>query len=136
MLLITAKPVVYLINLSETDYIRKKNKWLPKIKQWVDERGGGFASSMIPFSCELELKLCSMSPEDKESYLKEIGATSNLQKIVTTGYKTLQLIYYFTAGEDEVRAWTIRVNFIIISIILINFLKIKIKNKKFLLDWN
>ena len=36
--LLTAKPVTYLVNLSEKDYARKKNKWLPKIKAWVDER--------------------------------------------------------------------------------------------------
>ena len=37
LLLLTAKPVIYLVNLSERDYARKKNKWLPKIKQWIDE---------------------------------------------------------------------------------------------------
>jgi len=89
---------------------KKKNKWLPKIKQWVDERGGGFASSMIPLSCELELRLSQMNSQtEKEDYLKQLGVQSSLPKIIVTGYKTLQLIYFFTAGPDEVRAWTIRI---------------------------
>lgn len=49
-----------------------------------------------------------MDPEARATYLKEIGGTSILPKIIVTGYKTLQLIYYFTAGADEVRAWTLR----------------------------
>lgn len=106
--LLTSKPVIYLANLSLEDYLRKKNKWLPKIKQWVDERGGGFASALIPFSCEYEAKIASMGADEKAAYYKETGTTSILPKIVVTGYKTLQLIYFFTAGEDEVRAWTIR----------------------------
>lgn len=39
--LLTAKPVIYLVNLSERDYVRKKNKWLPKIKAWIDEKNPG-----------------------------------------------------------------------------------------------
>ena len=113
--LITAKPVVYLVNLSQNDYVNKKNKWLAKIKQWVDERGDGFASSLIPLSCDLELKLTTMTSQaDKDEYLKGLGVPSALPKIIVTGYKTLQLVYYFTAGPDEVRAWTIRVSFFVL----------------------
>ncbi|KAF6115351.1 Obg like ATPase 1 [Phyllostomus discolor] len=68
-LFLTSKPMVYLVNLSEKDYIRKKNKWLIKIKEWVD---------------------------------------SALPKIIKAGFAALQLEYFFTAGPDEVRAWTIR----------------------------
>jgi len=52
--LLTAKPVIYLVNMSATDFTRKKNKWLPKIHGWVQEHGGGV---MIPFSVEWEAKL-------------------------------------------------------------------------------
>jgi hypothetical protein len=52
--LLTSKPVIYLVNMSATDYIRKKNKWLPKIHGWIQEHGGGV---MIPFSVEFESKL-------------------------------------------------------------------------------
>lgn len=108
-LFLTAKPAIFLVNLSEKDYIRKKNKWLPKIKEWVDKHSGEL---IIPFSASLEGKLVDLeqneSKEAAESYLKEVGATSALGKIVKLGYKGLRLIYFFTAGKDEVKCWTIR----------------------------
>ncbi|KAF1769887.1 hypothetical protein GCK72_001704 [Caenorhabditis remanei] len=106
-LFLTAKPIVYLVNLSEKDYIRKKNKWLPKIKAWIDANDAG--AVLIPFSGAFELKLLDMPEDERQKYLKEQGVTSNLDKIVHTGYKALQLEYFFTAGEDEVKAWTIQV---------------------------
>ncbi|XP_032821592.1 obg-like ATPase 1 [Petromyzon marinus] len=105
-LLLTSKPMVYLVNLSEKDYIRKKNKWLIKIKEWVDKNDPG--AVLIPFSGALELKLQEMTDEEKEKYLTEVKTTSALTKIIKTGYAALQLEYFFTAGSDEVRAWTIR----------------------------
>ena len=45
--LLTAKPVIYLVNLTKKDFARKKNKWLVKIHEWVKEHGGG---TIIPFS--------------------------------------------------------------------------------------
>lgn len=104
---ITTKPVIYLINMSQADFIRKKNKWLSKIHQWVTTHGGGI---MIPFSVEFETNLWNLrdSPDGKEEFLKQHNCTSNLPKITTTGYSQLGLIYYFTAGEKEVRCWTVR----------------------------
>lgn len=104
--LLTAKPVIYLVNLSEKDYIRKKNKWLAKIKQWIDETHPG--DLLIPFSAKLESALLNMSEEERTDYLKEKGTVSALPKIIVAGYQSLQLVYYFTGGADEVRAWTIR----------------------------
>ncbi|XP_074628951.1 obg-like ATPase 1 [Acropora palmata] len=104
-LLLTSKPVIYLVNLSEKDYIRKKNKWLAKIKEWVDANDIG--ATIIPLSGELESKLLDMDPEESEKYLKEAKTQSALAKIITTGFKALQLQYFFTAGKDEVKAWTI-----------------------------
>ncbi|XP_078345653.1 obg-like ATPase 1 [Oculina patagonica] len=104
-LLLTSKPVIYLINLSEKDYIRKKNKWLAKIKEWVDTHDSG--AVIIPLSGALESKLVDLGPEEGEKYLKEVGTQSALSKIITTGFKALQLQYFFTAGKDEVKAWTI-----------------------------
>lgn len=107
MLLLTAKPAIYLINLSEKDYVRKKNKYLLKIKQWIDENSPG--DVIIPFSVCLEEKLSHMDTEEEaEAYLKEIGATTSLPKIITTMRQTLGLISFFTSGADEVREWTIR----------------------------
>ena len=105
MMFITSKPVVYLVNLSEKDYIRKKNKWLPKIFEWVQTHG---ADPIIPFSGALEAKLFDMPDDEKEAYCKEQGAQSALSKIIVTGFKAVHLIYFFTAGADEVRCWQIR----------------------------
>ncbi|KAL0564013.1 hypothetical protein V5O48_018045 [Marasmius crinis-equi] len=104
--LLTAKPVTYLVNLSEKDYIRKKNKWLPKIKAWIDANNPG--DLLIPFSVALEERLAPMEPEEKKEEEKNVGAQSALPKITTAGYASLDLIRYFTCGPDEVRAWTIR----------------------------
>lgn len=50
-LFMTSKPVVYLVNISKEEYITKKNKWLPKILQWINANGGG---NMVPYSAEFE----------------------------------------------------------------------------------
>ncbi|KAJ9049359.1 Obg-like ATPase [Entomophthora muscae] len=103
---LTAKPVIYLANCSETDYIRKKNKWLAKIKAWIDQNNPG--DLLIPFSATLELELSTMTPEEKEAKLKELGTVTAFPKIIISGYSALHLCYYFTYGPKEVRAWTIR----------------------------
>nr|CAG8584569.1 14584_t:CDS:2 [Entrophospora candida] len=105
--LLTAKPVIYLVNLSEKDYIRKKNKWLPKIKSWIDENNPG--DLLLPLSVSLEHRLSLLpTKEEKDNLLKELEIQSALPKIIVAGYQALQLIYFFTCGPDEVRAWTIR----------------------------
>jgi obg-like ATPase 1 len=107
MQLLTAKPVIYLVNLSEKDYIRQKNKHLAKIKAWVDEHAKG--DLIIPFSVCFEERLTQMQDEAAAAEeCKKLGTKSMLPKIITTGYQALNLIYYFTAGPDEVRAWTIQ----------------------------
>jgi len=104
--LITAKPVVYLVNMSEDDYFKKKNKWLARIKQYIDSKQKDQA--IIPFSGALETKLLEMSEEEQKAYLEANKATPAVPKIIKTGYAALRLIYFFTCGEDEVRCWTIR----------------------------
>jgi len=110
-MLLTAKPVVYLVNVSQKDFLRKRNKWLPKLHAWIQENSGG--EPMIPFSGELEGQIVDM-PEDEAKALFSAAAkegeapmTSVLPKIIRTGFTSLHLIYYFTAGEKEVRCWTI-----------------------------
>jgi len=105
LLLLTAKPVIYLVNMSETDFIKKKNKWLAKIKQWVDDNGG---EPIIPFCAKIEGQFAEMTPEQATEFAKEKGVTASLPKIVRTGYHHLELVHFFTAGKDEVRCWTIR----------------------------
>ncbi|EFJ11869.1 hypothetical protein SELMODRAFT_234816 [Selaginella moellendorffii] len=96
--LLSAKPVVYLVNMTEKDYLRKKNKWLPKIHAWVQEHGG---DPLIPFSGVLEQRLAD-APSD------EAAVQSALPKIIKTGFAAINLIYFFTAGPDEVKCWQIR----------------------------
>lgn len=105
ILFLTAKPVVYMVNLSSADYLRKKNKWLQGINAWVQSHGGG---SIIPYSIEFEQRVFGMSAEEKTEYLKANNAVSMVNRIIKTGYHALNLIHYFTAGEDEVKCWTIR----------------------------
>ncbi|OAX36173.1 hypothetical protein K503DRAFT_826512 [Rhizopogon vinicolor AM-OR11-026] len=104
--LLTAKPITYLVNLSEKDYIRKKNKWLAKIKGWIDTNNPG--DPLIPFSVALEERLAQLPDDERAEAEKVPGAQSALGKITQAGYSSLDLIRYFTCGPDEVRAWTIR----------------------------
>ena len=111
--LLTAKPVIFLVNISEDEFARKKNKWLAKIKAHIDANFPG--ETLIPFSCSLENRLMSFEKADADAYLRDLATstgvpsvTSALPKIIVSGYQCLNLIYYFTAGADEVRAWTIR----------------------------
>jgi len=103
--LLSAKPVVYLVNMSPNDYFNKKNKWLGKIKQWVDAHGG---EPIVPFSGAVEFTLLGLDDEGKKAYMAENKCISAIPKIVTAGYNSLELIQFFTCGTDEVRAWTLR----------------------------
>ncbi|POR38955.1 Obg-like ATPase 1 [Tolypocladium paradoxum] len=108
LFLLTAKPVVYLVNLSEKDFIRKKNKHLPKIAEWIKENSAG--DPIIPISVSFEERLTRFETEDAaREEQKNVGADSALPKIITQMRKTLQLGSFFTTGADEVRQWTIRV---------------------------
>merc|ERR1712188_52161 len=103
--LLTAKPVVYLVNMSERSYFRKRDKWLVKVKQWIDAHGGG---PIIPFCGQLEATLASMDEDQARAYLAENNAQSALSKIISVGYHALSLVHFFTCGADEVRCRTIR----------------------------
>jgi obg-like ATPase 1 len=105
---ITLKPIVYLVNLDARSFKRKANKWLVPIGEWVTSHGGG---TVIPFSVEWEAGLWEVrnDPAAKAAYLSDAtgGVKSVLPRIVKVGYNVLNLQYFFTAGEDEVRCWTI-----------------------------
>lgn len=103
--LLTSKPAVFLCNLSETDYCRQKNKYLAKVKAWVDEKTG---EPLIPFSAEFEAKLVAMTPAAADEYCAEKKVKSQVPRIITEGYHSINLIHYFTAGSDEVKCWTIQ----------------------------
>ncbi|KAI5780445.1 P-loop containing nucleoside triphosphate hydrolase protein [Geopyxis carbonaria] len=106
LLLLTAKPVIYLINLSERDFIRQKNKHLAKIKGWIDENSAG--DVIIPLSVAFEERLTRMTPEEVAKECAELKVNSVVGKLVVTMRKALRLISFFTTGTDEVRQWSIR----------------------------
>jgi obg-like ATPase 1 len=98
---------VYLVNLSEKDYIRQKNKHLPKIAAWVKEHAEG--DPIIPISITLEERLVQMGDDEKAAEeCKTLGTKSALPKLITTMRQALNLGCFFTTGTDEVRQWTIR----------------------------
>jgi len=115
--IITTKPIVYLVNLTKKDFCRKRNKWLPKIAEWVKGHGGGL---VIPLSVEFEQEVFDLKKADAaqvEGFLDQCKAEfcngegppvkSVLPRVIKTGYAQLNMINYFTSGHDEVRAWTI-----------------------------
>ncbi|KAK5996651.1 Obg-like ATPase 1 [Cladobotryum mycophilum] len=107
LLLLTAKPVVYLVNLSEKDYIRKKNKYLPKVAEWIKANAEG--DPIIPISVCYEERLTRFETEEAAAEeQKNVGAESALPKVIVQMRKALQLGSFFTTGTDEVRQWTIR----------------------------
>lgn len=94
-LFLTAKPVIYLVNIGDKEYEKKKNKWLLKIKEWIAKNVNGM---MIPYSVAFEQE--NLNNEDRSRCM--------IDKIINQGYSSLDLIHYFTCGEDEVKCWTIR----------------------------
>lgn len=113
--LLTAKSMIFLVNISEEEFVRKRNRFLSKIKGWVESNCPG--DLVIPFSCSLENQLAISGTEDEADQLlaslqSKYGiadrVVSALPRIIVSGYNCLNLQYYFTAGADEVRAWTIR----------------------------
>lgn len=104
--LLTSKTALHLVNMSEPDFLRQKNKWLPKIKQWIETERPG--EKMVFYSASMEAKLLEMSAEEKAKYIADNKTRSQIGKIVVEGYHTLQLIHFYTSGPDECRCWTIR----------------------------
>jgi len=108
--LLTAKPVVFLVNVGEKNFVTQKSKYLPKIKEYVTQNCPD--SPIIPFSVAFEKTVMDKAAEGEEAkkkYLEEVKVPSMIPKIITAGYRALSLINFFTTGEDEVRAWSIRI---------------------------
>ena len=107
LMLLTAKPVVYLVNLSERDYIRQKNKYLPKVFEWIKTNSPG--DPLIPISVSFEERLTRFETEEQAlEECKNLNTKSALPKVITTMRQSLNLASFFTTGADEVRQWTIR----------------------------
>lgn len=93
------------MNLSEKDYIRKKNKYLPQVAEWCKEHASG--DPIIPVSVSFEDRLTQFETEEEvKEECKKVGAESALPKVIVQMRKALHLESFFTTGTDEVRQWT------------------------------
>ncbi|MCL5784309.1 MAG: redox-regulated ATPase YchF [Patescibacteria group bacterium] len=94
--LLTMKPVLYVFNVSEEEYLQKVHD-----REYnVDE---------IVISAKLEEEMADFSEEERRSYLKELGIEeTGLERLIKKAYALLGLISFLTAGPKEVRAWTIK----------------------------
>lgn len=103
--LLTSKPVIYVANIGENDLNKPYNNYVKVVEQIANEQH----AKMIVLCAKIEEELASLSDEDKVMFSQELGITeSGLDKLVKTSYDTLGLFSYLTAGEKEVRAWTIK----------------------------
>lgn len=108
--LLSAKPCMFAINMNKRDYIRRKNKFLKPIYDWVQKNAPG--SQMIPYCGCFEEELKDMETDaEREAQLKEDACESAMKKIINHAFHMVHLINFFTQGPDEVRAWTIRKGF-------------------------
>lgn len=64
-LFLTSKPMIYLVNIGDTQYVKKQNVWLPKLQAYIKEHGGG--SPMIPYSASFESEVVAAGPDDRDA---------------------------------------------------------------------
>lgn len=102
--LLTAKPILVVLNVDEKDLV-DSNKLELKFAQELELH----ASQVIAISAKVESELASLSESDQKAYLGEIGVkASGLERLIKKAFESLGLITFLTAGEKEVRAWTIK----------------------------
>ena len=104
--LLTAKPVLYAANVTDTELHGDEGAHLKALREAV--RASGEHAEVVPFSAKIEAELAELPPEDRAEFLSSLGLESaGLDRVIHAGYQLLGLQTYFTAGEQEVRAWTI-----------------------------
>lgn len=103
--LLSAKPVLYACNVKEEDFIAGGNAWVEAVKKRAAEEG----NSAIMICSAMEAEIAQLPKEEQKEFLSSIGASEpGLTRLILEAYKLLGLYTYFTAGEKEVRAWTIK----------------------------
>lgn len=104
--LLSAKPVIYACNMSEADF---SSGLADNVRyQAVQKIAAAEGAETLPICAELEAEIAGMEPEEKAVFLSELGLDrSGLDRLIQTCYSLLGLISYLTAGQPEVRAWTI-----------------------------
>jgi len=92
-------------NISENDISQPENEFVQRVRDFASKEN----AKVISLSAKIEEELASLSDEDKQLFKEELGIKeSGLEKLVTAGYDLLGLMSFLTAGEKEVRAWTIK----------------------------
>lgn len=102
--LITAKPIIYMANVGEEDAIAD-NAYVDKVREYASSYG----SEVVVVCAKIESELSELPDDEKNEFLKDLGIEeSGLDKLIKATYSLLGLATYFTAGADEVRAWTFK----------------------------
>ncbi len=106
--LLTMKPVLYAANVSEEEAANYGgNHYVKQVQEYAAQEN----AEVIVICAKVEAEIAELEGEDKELFLQELGLKeSGLNRLIRSAYKLLGLQTYFTAGEQEVRAWTIRAN--------------------------
>lgn len=104
--LLTTKPVLYVANVSEEEIATvNQNEYVQQVKDFAAQEGAG----VVVISAKVESEIAELEGEDKLMFLQELGIEeSGLDQLIREAYKLLGLYTYFTAGVQEVRAWTIK----------------------------
>lgn len=101
--LMSIKPVIYAANVSEND-ILNGNKYTEAVREYAASHG----AEMVIISAKIEEELADLSEDEKKEYLSELGVeNSGIELMIKAVYRLLNLRTYITAGEIEVKAWTI-----------------------------
>lgn len=104
--LLTLKPTLFVANVSEDEVANPEEN---PLVQKVQEYAAGEGAEVIAVSAKLEAEIAELDEEEVKEFLADLGLSeSGLDKLIRAGYKLLGLMNFFTAGEQEVRAWTIR----------------------------
>ena len=102
--LITAKPVLYIANVSEDGF--NNNQYLDAVVKFAEGEG----AEVVAVCAAIEADIAELDAAEAAEFLQEMGLEEpGLDRVIHAGYKLLHLQTYFTAGPQEVRAWTIRV---------------------------
>jgi len=104
--LLSLKPVIYATNVADGD-LADGNEMVQKVREQAAAEG----ASVVVVSAQVEAELVDLDAEERSNFLEELGVDggeTGLQKLVTSVYSLLQLRTYFTSGETETKAWTIR----------------------------
>ena len=103
--LLSYKPVIYAANVSEDDAAAEDNEYVQKVRDFAATEG----SDVVVVCAKIEAEMSELEDDEKAMFLEEMGiAESGLDKLVKASYRLLDLISFLTAGEPEVRAWTIK----------------------------